>query len=60
MELIKEWGGKTIRVNNPRIKSTENEHISETALDNYEGFDYIITNDGTLEDLKEKIKRLEL
>ena len=31
-------------------------HESETALDNYTDFDYIITNDGTIEDLVEKIR----
>ena len=60
MQLIKDLGGKTIRVNNPRIPVPDNEHISETALDDYDGFDYVITNDGTLEDLKNKIRELKL
>jgi len=60
MQLIKDLGGKTIRINNPRIPILPNEHISETALDDYDGFDYVITNDGTLEDLKNKIKELQL
>lgn len=36
------------------------EHPSETALDNYEEFDHIIDNNGTIEELVEKIKNLKL
>lgn len=32
-------------------------HISETALDKAE-FDYIINNDGTIEDLIQKVKKI--
>jgi len=32
------------------------EHISETALDNYDKFDYVIDNNGTIEELIIKIK----
>ena len=37
------------RVENPNIKKMD--HISETDLDNYDKFDYIINNNGTLLDL---------
>ncbi|MCB1711947.1 MAG: hypothetical protein KDH96_05565 [Candidatus Riesia sp.] len=33
-------------------------HASETSLDEYENFDYVIENDGTLEDLQEKVKEI--
>jgi len=33
-----------------------NEHVSETDLDDYDKFDYIIDNDGTIEELIEKVK----
>lgn len=36
------------------------DHPSETALDDYEGFDYVIDNNGSLEDLLTKIKNLDL
>lgn len=36
------------------IKSKE--HESETALDDYEDFDYVINNDGTIEDLIKQVK----
>lgn len=34
------------------------EHPSETGLDNYEDFDYIIDNNGTIEDLVDKIREI--
>ena len=34
------------------------EHESETALDDYQDWDYIIENDGTVEDLIEKVKEI--
>ena len=34
------------------------EHESETALDNYEGFDYIIDNNGTIEELIVKVREI--
>lgn len=33
-------------------------HPSETALDNYEGFHHIVTNDGTKQDFEDKIKAI--
>lgn len=58
---IKENGGIVIRVtgNYPNyIKTSDDNHPSETALDNYKDFDYYINNDGTLENLNEKIQNL--
>lgn len=34
------------------------EHESETALDDYQDWDYVIENDGTVEDLIEKVKEI--
>lgn len=39
------------------LTSSEQKHITETAMDNYEGFDYIIIND-TLDKLKEDIYKI--
>lgn len=50
---IKKRGGLSIRVINPEYKPYENEHISETALDDYDGFDAVIINDK-----KEGVKKL--
>lgn len=43
-----------IRVERPNINTGN--HISETALDNETNWDYIIVNDGTLDDLVQKVK----
>lgn len=63
VEEIKDRGGIVIRVNRPKPEKVTNdlvthieEHESETALDKYEKFDHIITNDGSINDLYNKIK----
>lgn len=56
LEAVKKRKGITIRVNRPSVKS-EDEHESETALDNAT-FDHVIVNDGTIEDLTEKVKQI--
>lgn len=38
----------------------EKVHESETALDDYEGFDHVITNDGTIDDLINYVRELLL
>lgn len=52
----------TIKVNRPNYKSplTNNEqnHSTETALENYDKYDYVIENDSTLEKLKEKVDKI--
>jgi hypothetical protein len=48
---IKKRGGVLIRIN--RQSSYRIEHESECALDKY-NFDYVIENDGTLDELKKK------
>lgn len=55
VEAIKNKEGIVIRVN--RNNSGAGNHISETELDDY-SFEYIIENNGTLEDLFYKIKHL--
>jgi guanylate kinase len=59
MDAIKSRKGITIRVN--RDNGTRaidlNPHASETALDGHE-FDYVIENDGSLEDLVQKVKEI--
>lgn len=52
MEAVKKRGGITIRIERPN--TNKGTHPSETALDNVE-FDYVIQNDGTKEDLIEKV-----
>ncbi len=48
----------TIRIlRDTKIKSN-NKHQTETELDNYEDFDYVIDNNGTLEELNSQIKEI--
>jgi hypothetical protein len=60
VRAIQERGGIVIRVNRCKSKdSTEHSnHLSETALDNYEGFDVILNNNDTLEDLIKEIRTI--
>ena len=72
-QAIKDRGGIVIRVNRPcpECKVIEGhkfgcltykkliEHPSETSLDNYE-FDHVIDNNGSIEELVEKVKQLKL
>jgi len=54
-EAIKKWGGFLARVDRPEagLKSEAAKlHASETAMINYEGWDYVLTNDGTLLEAK--------
>lgn len=66
LEAVKKHKGITIRINRSLQKTNNetvdfvaqhyrNNHPSETALDNAE-FDYVVENDGTIEELIEKIK----
>ena len=40
------------------LNNIERKHITETALDNYDNYDYTLVNDGTINDLNEKIKKI--
>jgi hypothetical protein len=49
----------SVRINRPMNRnSSSNEHVSETALDDYTFWEYIVDNEGTLEDLKNISKYL--
>lgn len=55
-QAIKDRGGILIRVD--RETRYKDNHISETALDDYDRWDYVIDNNGTLEELIDKVKEL--
>lgn len=60
LEAVKERWGISIRVARPDMQSLQAmvpAHASETALDNVE-FDYEIINDGSIDDLIEKVKQI--
>ena len=46
------------RPNNDTLTDRQKVHITETALDNYSNYDYIVNNDGTIEDLECKLDSL--
>ncbi len=52
-DFIKSKGGILIRINRPGVP--QNDHPSETSLDNFK-FDYVIDNNGTIEDFEKKIE----
>lgn len=69
-KAIKDKGGILIRVNRMyedksvtselrrNLYKHTNQPPSETVLDDYQDWDYIINNDGTIEDLIEKVNRI--
>ncbi len=52
----------TIKLERPNYQSElstkEKNNITETALDNYHNYDYILINDGSIDDLKTKITNI--
>lgn len=40
------------------LTEEQRKHYTEIALDNYNKFDYIVMNDGTIENLKEKVNNI--
>lgn len=53
---IKERGGIIIKLERDNIPISN--HLSETALDNYENFNYVISNNGTIEELKDALENI--
>lgn len=53
---IRNRGGKVIRIERPGI-GPANGHSSEVSLDSW-NFDHVIANDGTIDDLREKLLRV--
>ncbi len=61
LEAVIKRNGLTIRVNRFHPVDTDDikyEHPSETALDDYKSWDYVINNDGTIEELIEQVKQI--
>jgi hypothetical protein len=54
IEFIRSSGGQVWRIDRPGHVNKD-QHASETALDNRTDWDYLIVNDGSLEELKNKI-----
>lgn len=43
---------------NNNLLDNEKKHLTETALDNYNNYDYVINNDSSMEDLNDKVKKI--
>lgn len=54
----REMGGVLVRVNRAECEGRKNEHISETALDDFDEWDYVIENNGTIEELIEQVRTI--
>jgi hypothetical protein len=57
IDQIHKLGGIVIKIIRPNIQSNDT-HESEKNIDNLTGFDYVIINDGSKEDLYKKINEL--
>ncbi|HUW10754.1 MAG TPA: hypothetical protein VM537_13565 [Anaerolineae bacterium] len=61
-EAVRSWGGHLVRVDRPGLADVvdgrDPAHESETALDNYDGWNHVLVNDGSLEELHTKVADL--
>jgi hypothetical protein len=51
-EFVKSQGGILVNVTRPMNRLDK--HLSETSLNDFQGWDYVIENNGTLNELKKK------
>lgn len=58
LAAVKEKGGITIKVVRDNTTNIGATHSSETALDNVTDWDYVIDNNGSLEDLKRQLSEI--
>lgn len=57
-DAIRNRGGILIRTKRFMELETKAQHPSETALDNYTDWDYVIENTGSIEELTEKVRQI--
>jgi len=55
-QAIKDRGGIVIKIN--RDSDVVDNHSSETALDNYDGFDFVVDNNGSINDLTNNLIKI--
>lgn len=58
LNTIKAHGGLIVKIERPGFSGANN-HASETSLDDYDDWSYVIVNDGTLEEFKQKVTELK-
>jgi hypothetical protein len=56
-ELVKALGGTMVRIDRPGAL-VDHQHSSEGGLDDYEKFDYVIENSGSLQDFYTKLSKV--
>ncbi len=56
LTMIKKHGGTFIKIERPGFNGANN-HSSENSLDDYDGWNLVIRNDGTLEDFLQQVAR---
>jgi len=54
LNVIKKHGGRFVRIIRPGFDGANN-HSSENSLDDYQGWDLVLDNDGTLAEFKQKL-----
>jgi hypothetical protein len=54
-DAIAARGGTLLRIERPGTKPINN-HVSETALDRYDGFHSVLVNDATIEVLHDRVR----
>jgi len=57
LNVIREHGGLIVKIERPGFDGANN-HASETSLDEYQAWDKVIVNDGTLTEFKTEIEQL--
>lgn len=64
IDVIKSRFSKAISIHVTRpnftneLTDTQKKHLSETGLDHYTNYDYVISNDGSIADLEDKVKKI--
>jgi len=57
LNVIKEHGGLIVKIERPGFDGANN-HASETSLDEYNAWDRVLKNDGTLDEFKAQVEQL--
>ena len=58
LKWLKSQDSKIIRIHNPNIEIKTPEHVSETLFDNYQDFDFYVSNPGTYNGLYKEVEKI--
>ena len=58
LNTIREHGGLIVKIERPGFSGANN-HASETSLDDYADWSYVVVNDGTLAEFRRKVEELK-